>query len=111
MDRRRLLAMAPLPLTRHGSWRTLVKGVVTRQPNFAPPEDILSGAMAAKGMSRIDFLGAVPGLWTLHPRTRPPAFYNGLEHLVRRVETDDVPDAQRGHYDLLDSFVESLSPS
>lgn len=78
--------------------------------NHTPPclalEDSLSSMMAAHGLSRVDFLGRSPGLWTLHPVYRSPSFYRDLPRLIERIEAGDIPDAQRGHHDLNDSMVD-----
>jgi hypothetical protein len=69
-------------------------------------EDCLSAMMVTHGLSRIDLLGRPPGLWTLHPVYRSPSFYRELPRLIERIETGNVPDAQRGHHDLNDSMFD-----
>jgi hypothetical protein len=97
--------LAPIPLAKaplHGRLWT------RRQHN--PPYEKLEVTMekefARRGLERIDFLGANGGLWGLHPPFRSPAFYDRLESLVAAVEADDVPDAQRGDYDVNDSMLD-----
>jgi hypothetical protein len=46
---------------------------------------------------------------TVHPPYRSEAFYKRLPELIHAVETDDVPDRQRGHYDLNDSMIDWTS--
>lgn len=78
--------------------------------NHTPPclalEDSLSAMMVAHGLSRIDFLGRSPGLWTLHPVYRSPSFYRELPRLIERIEAGDIPDEQRGYHDLNDSMFD-----
>jgi hypothetical protein len=58
-------------------------------------------------MVRLDFAGREPGMWSLHPAERPPAFLDALPDLVARVEAGDVTDAQRGRFDLHPSMLEA----
>jgi hypothetical protein len=66
---------------------------------------MLSRVMSARGMLRVDFLGRPPGMWSLHPPVHSEAFYRLLPDLIRRIETGDIPNGQRGDYDLNDSMV------
>ena len=72
----------------------------------APLEVALSALMRRDGLERLDMLGEMPGMWTLHPHARTPAFYQGLSKLIYRVEHGLVPDDQRGHFDLRRSFLD-----
>ncbi|WKB54672.1 capsular biosynthesis protein [Eleftheria terrae] len=78
--------------------------------NYTPPylalEDSLGALMVERGLSRLDFLGNGPGLWTLHPVHRSPRFYQELPHLIARIEAGDVPEAQRGDYNINDSMFD-----
>jgi hypothetical protein len=75
-------------------------------PETMELERVLSADMAARGLTRLDFLGSAPGMWTLHPPHRPPEFYERLPGLIERVECGDMPDAQRGHYDFTDALLD-----
>jgi hypothetical protein len=106
LDKRPILA---------GKWRIplLQPGLSARVQafiNHTPPclalEDCLSGMMVAHGLSRIDFLGRAPGLWTLHPVYRTPGFYRELPRLIERIEAGDIPDEQRGRHDIHDSMFD-----
>lgn len=70
------------------------------------PEHIISTAMQHHSLSRIDFLGANKGMWSLHPPYRSPEFYAALSGLIKRIESGDIPDAQRGCYDVNSSLVD-----
>jgi hypothetical protein len=61
--------------------------------------------MAHARRMRVDFLGRGPGMWSIHPEHRTPAFYRALPALVARIEAGDVSEAQRGSYDLDPSMV------
>jgi hypothetical protein len=97
--------LAPLPLP-----GAPLKGRVwtLRQPN--PPYQKLELAVTARmnelGLRRIDLLGSPPGMWSLHPPYRSAEFYRRLPELIDRVEADDLPDAQRGDFDLNDSVID-----
>jgi hypothetical protein len=75
-------------------------------PPFLPAEGVVSRAMARSGLGRIDFLGASPGMWGLHPPYRSPTFYERLPALVAEIERGDVPDAQRGRHEVEDCLVD-----
>lgn len=87
----------PMPLP---SPRSLVKAILNGNPLGTAPENALSARMEQRGLHRLDFLGTGPGMWSVHPPMRTEQFYTSLPEIVRRIETGDVPDAQRGAYDL-----------
>jgi hypothetical protein len=110
----RILLMDKRPIL-SGKWRIplLQPGLSARVQafiNYTPPclalEDSMSAMMDEHGLSRIDFLGRSPGLWTLHPVYRTPAFYRELPRLIQRIEAGDIPDQQRGHHDINDSMFD-----
>jgi hypothetical protein len=86
--------------------RGFVRAAIQRQPAYDMPENILSRAMRDAGLYRVDFLGTAPGMWTLHPPHRSALFYEQLPALIDRVERGDIPDAQRGCYDINDALVD-----
>lgn len=85
-------------------------GRATAFINYTPPylalEDCMTALMKDRGLVRLDFLGTPPGLWSLHPVYRSERFYRELPRLIQRIEAGDVPDAQRGHYDLKEPFFD-----
>ena len=106
MARERLVNPAPkLPLKR-AYWRGRLRGLLEGTSGIALPEDIIGEQMRRLGQHRVDFLGAAPGCWSLHPPFRNPEFFRRLEEIVTRVERDDFPAAQRGDYDLNDSVID-----
>jgi hypothetical protein len=106
IERERLAAPQPPLRLQRAAWRTQVRGWIEGTSPYALPEDILSAHMRRAGLRRVDFLGEDPGCWSLHPPYRNPAFFHQLDEIVRRVERNDFPDAQRGDYDLNDSVVD-----
>jgi hypothetical protein len=86
--------------------RGRLRAALQRTPAYDLPENILSRAMQRHSLSRVDLLGAAPGMWSLHPPHRSALFYDQLPDLIARVESGDMPDAQRGCYDVNDSLVD-----
>jgi hypothetical protein len=107
IDRARLRErMLPMELLGPISTVSRLKARLHGNPPFAAPELILGGAMRRAGLCRVDFPGRPPGLWSLHPPYRSPEFYRELPRLIEQVETDRIPDAQRGDYELGDSMLD-----
>jgi hypothetical protein len=106
LDRRRLLSgefRIPLvrPLRHH-----LVQSALFNTPPYKLLEGCLSALKSARGLRCIGFLGAEPGLWSLHPPHRSERFFAELPDLVRRIEANDIPADQRGDFDLNDSMID-----
>lgn len=107
LDRARLTErVGALPLAPPLLLRSRVKALVNRNPMVAMPEQILTREMRRHGLARVDFLGDDPGMWSLHPPYRSPEFYRALPGLIARVEAEDLPDEQRGHYDFVDALFD-----
>jgi hypothetical protein len=101
--RTRVGAMAlPPPLLIRSRLKARLKG----NPLVAMPEQFMTMAMRRHGLVRIDRLGSAPGIWSLHPLYRSAAFYDALPEIIRRVETGDIPEEQRGHYDVVDALFD-----
>lgn len=108
-DRRRLVdALGPLPLERP-RLRSHLRARLEGHPAYELPEVTLSRLMQRNGFSRLDLLGSGPGMWSLHPTMRSEHFYQQLPALIGRIERGDVPEAQRGDYDLNDSMIDWTS--
>lgn len=97
--------LLPLQLRAPKRFRSRVKASLHGNPSVAMPEDILTDAMHARQMIRVDLLGAAPGMWSIHPLFRTPAFYATLDRLVERIEAGEVPAEQRGAFELSDSLI------
>lgn len=78
----------------------------TTSPGPAPLEIALSRALADRDLARVDLLGSGPGMWVLHPPFRTEEFLRDLPEIIARVEAGDVPDGQRGDFDLNDAMVD-----
>lgn len=105
MDRRRLVREGPLPLERPSPLAVL-KAHLLRNPPGAPPEDLIQTHMQTHGLLRVQMVGTSPGMWSLHPRYRNEEFYRRLPELIERVGAGDVPEAQRGYYDIQDALCD-----
>ena len=86
--------------------RNLLKALVERNPPDDLPEHLFTDVLRSHRLQRIEFLGTTPGMWSLHPPYRCREFYSRLSELVHRVESGDMPDAQRGDHDLNASLVD-----
>ncbi len=107
VDRRRFQkSVGALPPRRPPALRNNLKALIEGNPPADLPEHLFTSAMRARGLVRREFLGAAPGMWSLHPPYRCADFYDKLPELVRRVEAGDVPEAQRGDHDINDSLVD-----
>jgi hypothetical protein len=107
IDRIRLRErLFPLHLT--GPLRSVsrIKARIHGNPPYRAAELMISDAMRAAGLYRVDFLGRAPGMWSLHPPFRSQGFYAELPSLIERIEAGAVPDAQRGDYDINDSMFD-----
>jgi hypothetical protein len=102
--------LGPLEVSPH--WRS-IRGVVRAAvryvrhlyPNVEYPEKSISTSMQARGLLRLDYLGKTPEIWSVHP-PEPlfPGYFEMLPQLIRRVETGDIPEGQRGYYNMNDSM-------
>jgi hypothetical protein len=69
------------------------------------PEVMISQAMKLRGLIRLDYLGKTPGMWCLHPPDPLfPGYFELLPQLVNRVEAGDLPEGQRGYYNMNQSM-------
>ena len=106
LDRRRFFQdNIKLSLCRPDPLR-LILSTLSNNPPYLAAEDTFSRFMKANGYYRLDFLGSGNGLWSLHPVYRSETFYKELPNLIDRIERGDVPDEQRGDYNLNDSMID-----
>ncbi|HTZ20336.1 MAG TPA: hypothetical protein VMC06_05595 [Opitutaceae bacterium] len=107
LDRRRFHSTIGALLPRRPpALRNTIKALVEGNPPEDLPEHLFTAAMRTHGLVRREFLGAGPGMWSLHPPYRCADFYAKLPDLVRQVETGDIPAAQRGDHDMNASMVD-----
>ena len=107
-DDRRVTVKTVRPRLRNLLAATAKGGIARGDPRALPAESSLSRVMADHGLIRVDFLGARPGMWSIHPPVRSARFYRALPDLIARVEQGDVPEQQRGNFDLNRSMLEPI---
>jgi hypothetical protein len=84
----------------------VIKAWLDKNPPYELAEITFSRAMLKHSMFRVDLLGKEPGMWSLHPPYRSELFYQKLPEIIQRIESGDIPEAQRGDYDINDSLVD-----
>lgn len=107
LDRRRISLPGGLavPLERPGP-RARLEAFLTAAPPVRALEDCLEALMRRNNLYRLDFLGESPGLWSLHPVHRTRALTGRMGEIIARVEAGDIPEGQRGDYNLNDSMLD-----
>ncbi|BAY09534.1 hypothetical protein [Calothrix sp. NIES-2098] len=88
------------------AFSNIVKAWIEGNPPYEIPEVLFTQAMVEHGLFRVDFLGQEPGMWSIHPPYRSETFYQKLPELIQRIETGNIPEAQRGDYDLNDCLID-----
>jgi hypothetical protein len=88
------------------AFRSQLKALIQGHPNAELPEILIRNFMQRNSFKRIDFLGEGPGLWSLHPPFRTKSFYDNLENIISRIETNDLPESQYGFYDVVDELCD-----
>jgi len=107
IDMRRFAArIGALDLVRPDLKRRLRARAYAEAPRSMPAEEVLSVNLAARGLSRIDYLGTGAGMYSLHPPYRMPEFYARLPDLIASIERGDIPEGQRGDFDLNASMID-----
>jgi hypothetical protein len=102
-------SLASLVIERPSLKRRIRSLAFNHDPSSMPAEEVLSRALINNGMTRLDFLGSGTGLYSLHPVYRSAEFYANLPNLIDRIERGDIPDAQRGDYDINQSMQDWTS--
>jgi hypothetical protein len=98
--------LGSFPCLRPSLTQRLKSKMLGNPPQAREAEVILSHTLQDSGLYRVDLLGSPPGMWSLHPPYRSEEFYRRLPELIEAVERGDVPNGQRGHYDLNDSMID-----
>jgi len=83
-----------------------LKALISGNANADLPENFVSDFMSEHHLKRIDFLGKGKGLWSLHPPYRNAFFYENLPSIIKRVEKNDLPESQKGFYDIVDEVCD-----
>lgn len=86
-------------------FKAAVSAMLAGRVPYDGVEGAISKAMRRRGVFRLDFLGSGPGMWSVHPLHRSPAYVRSVPEVIRMVEAEDIPEAQRGEYDLTPAFL------
>jgi hypothetical protein len=106
IDRRRFQTDLGMLSPLRPSLRNSIKALVEGNPPADLPEHLFTRRMKERSLVRHEFLGASPGLWSLHPPYRSRDFYDRLPELIRRVERGEIPAEQLGDHDMNGSMVD-----
>jgi hypothetical protein len=107
-DMDRLRGTTPLPVMDAPPWSF---GTDLATTPYLPAETVLSRTMHEGRWLRVDYLGKAPGMWFLHPAQRGPGFSANLPNLVKAIEQDNVPERQRGSFELRDDWLDAVGPA
>jgi hypothetical protein len=102
MDLARIPVLKASRVAGRPAWHARIEG----NPTFNTLENTISQSMASQGLIRVDFLGAEPGMWGIHPPWRSATFYQRLPDLIEEIEQERVPDRQRGFHEVEDCMVD-----
>lgn len=71
-------------------------------------EDLFADMMQKKLLFRVDTLGEndTNTAFTLHPLVKPDHYIKAIPDLLKKIDTDDIPDSQRGYYNINDDFFD-----
>jgi hypothetical protein len=86
--------------------RRLRARLFKQAPLTMPAEEAMTETLLQRQFCRIDFLGSGTGLYSLHPPYRTEQFYRDLPRIVARITSGDIPEGQRGDYDINASMVD-----
>lgn len=69
-------------------------------------EDLFSLMMKKKGLYRVDTLGKNESstAFSLHPIVKPDHYIKAIPELLKKIDTDEFPESQRGYYDIHNDF-------
>jgi hypothetical protein len=71
-------------------------------------EDLFSEMMVRRGLLRVDTLGLNEqrSAYSLHPLVKPKSYIQAIPDLLRRMDANDIPDSQRGNYNINNDFFD-----
>lgn len=97
------------PIAVHGprDIRTRFNSIVRGARGADLLERLMTERMAQRSLLRFDLGGPSESpAWTLHPLYKTPTYVAALSDVIDRVERNDVPDGQRGEFDVHPSMVD-----
>ncbi|WP_316832710.1 hypothetical protein [Pedobacter aquatilis] len=105
MIKKSLVHKYKLHLTKPGL-KNQIKAILNGNNNADLPEHLIADFMLKNDLIRIDFLGKHQGMWSLHPPYRNEYFHKSLKNLISRIESNEIPEVQRGFYDIVDELID-----
>jgi hypothetical protein len=86
--------------------KNAIKNNFTR--GYMALEDLFSVMMRQRGFVRIDTLGQDENhiAYSLHPLVKPDHYIQAIPDLLKKIDADDIPDAQRGNYNIHNDFFD-----
>ena len=72
------------------------------------PEVLISDMMERHHLLRVDSFGreTKDACYTLHPVIKPILFIDAIPSLLERIDNNDIPDSQRGYYNVNNDFFD-----
>ena len=99
-----LLPMKPIWL----SWREPVKSKILGNGKMLCWETMVQKALENSDLWRADLM--TDQAWSIHPGDRSKQFYKLLPQILSKINHNQFPQEQRGHFDLrLDKWVQFLN--
>lgn len=81
--------------------RALSKGLLPQEL----PEVVITRHMRSHGFVRVD-LNSSEQLYSLHPPYKSLKFYENVTRILEAIDTDSIPEGQRGFYDMNDALYD-----
>ena len=98
---RRKFASLPIRLGRP-DFKGCLTSIIDGNPLAELPETAITRLMQHNKLKRVDF----GEIWSLHPLYKGRKFISQLPVLIQRIKNEDVPESQRGFYDIVDDFFD-----
>lgn len=96
---------AQIPWQNVVTWKSLMN--YHRTKSLAQLFEIMfSAGMKQHQVFRLMFEGKEPGMWTLHPLYKPEKYIQKMGEIVSAVEAGNIPEKQRGEYDLAEAIMD-----
>lgn len=91
------------------NWKWFFKANLTW--GYELPEVLISEMMQQNRLLRVDSFGEQENAacFTLHPVRKPAAFIAFIPSLLKRIDNNDIPDSQRGYYNVNNDFFDFAS--
>ncbi len=98
---KRKFASLPIRLGRP-DFKGCLTSIIDGNPFAELPETAITKLMQHNKLKRVDF----GEIWSLHPPYKGRKFASQVPVLIQRIKNEDVPESQRGFYDIVDDFFD-----